>query len=102
MSVTLVNGFLLLMSLFVALLALAGVLAQSRRLDRLERRRVYETECLVRSLQALEQQNLMLGNRLGSVADAGQKLAVEIDRAARRSTADDTGPIAPTAPRLLH
>ena len=107
MSVALVNGFLVLMAAFVAVLALAGALAQSRRLDRIERRRAYETECLVKSLQALEQQNLMLSDRINGVVDAGQRIANELDRAARRGGAAEQGAeeqpfVLPNPHRILH
>lgn len=102
MTAAVLNGLLLLMAIFAAVLALAGVLTLSRRLDRMERRRVYETECIVKSLQALEQQNQMLSDRVGSVMDAGQRLANELDRAARRAS-EEQQPAPPPAPgRILH
>jgi hypothetical protein len=103
MTAVVLNGILILMVVFISLLALAGVLTLSRRMDRAERRRVYETECLVKSLQALEQQNLMLNERVGGVVDAGQRLATELDRAVRQSRTEEpqTAPLPPSG-RILH
>lgn len=81
-------------------LAFAGLMAVSRRLDRVQRRQAYETECVVKSLQALEQQNKMLSDRLNSVIDAGQKLASDLERANRQ--ADEAEPLVRSSNRLLH
>jgi hypothetical protein len=90
----------ILLAALLAAAAFAGLVAVSRRLDRVQRRQAYETECIVKSLQALEQQNRMLSDRLNSVIDAGQKLASDLERANRQ--AEET-PLPLRDPnRLLH
>lgn len=100
-----VDGFLLLLAAFVAIMALAGVVALTRRLDRVERRRVYETECLVKSLQALEQQNHMLADRVSALTEVRNSISKVISTAARRqaaATEEEQQQPAPVPPRLLH
>jgi len=100
------HAFLLLIAIFVAVLALAGVVTLTRRLDRVERRRVYETECVVKSLQALEQQNLMLSDRVQALTEVRASLNKVISTAARRqaaATEDEQQAVADVPPtRLLH
>ncbi len=100
------HAFLLLIAIFVAVLALAGVVTLTRRLDRVERRRVYETECVVKSLQALEQQNLMLSDRVQALTEVRASLNKVISTAARRqaaATEDEQQTVADVPPtRLLH
>lgn len=100
------NAFLILVAVFMAILGLAGVITLTRRLDRVERRRIYETECLVKSLQALEQQNLMLNDRVQSLTEVRSSLSKVISSAARRqaSATEEEQPAAMEIPpgRLLH
>lgn len=100
------NGFLILLALFVSILALAGMLALGRRLDKAERRRVYETECIVKSLQALEQQNHMLSDRINTLAEVRNSLSKVISTAARRQAnateEEQTQQPVPPVSRLLH
>lgn len=100
-----VDGFLLLLAAFVATMALAGVVTLTRRLDRVERRRVYETECLVKSLQALEQQNHMLADRVSNLTEVRNSLSKVISTAARRqatATEEEQQVQLPSGPRVLH
>ena len=101
-----VISFLMLLAVFGAIMALAGVLALVRRLDRVERRRVYETECLVKSLQALEQQNVQLAERLNAMAEIRSSISKAISSAARRQAAateeEQTAQAVIPPNRLLH
>jgi len=101
------HAFLLLVAVFVGLLALAGVVTLTRRLDRAERRRVYETECLVKSLQALEQQNLLLADRIQALTEVRSSIGKILSTAAARRQAAATeeeqqATQVPTGPRVLH
>ena len=95
------GGLLLLASAVVAAVALALALGQSRRIDRLARRQAYETECLVKSIQALEQQNITLQQRLNAVIGVSQKLADRITTVpANREEEQATEPVLPTRHQL--
>lgn len=100
------HAFMLLVAIFVAVLGLAGVVTLTRRLDRVERRRVYETECMVKSMQALEQQNLMLSDRVQALAEVRNSLSKVISTAAarRQAAATEDEQLATDIPvnRLLH
>jgi hypothetical protein len=87
-------------AMLLGALGFVGVVALSRRLDRLQRRQAYETECVVKSLQALEQQNRLLSERLNGVIDAGQKLATDLERANQQ--AEEAEPVVRNPNRLLH
>ncbi len=100
MAVTVFSAVLMFFALMLGLLGCAGLVTLSRRLDRLQRRQAYETECMVKGLQALEQQNRLLSERLNSVIDAGQKLAQDLERAANPN--DESQATVRTPHRILH
>lgn len=98
---SILGGLLLLASGAVAVVALVLALGQSRRIDRLARRQAYETECLVKSIQALEQQNITLQQRLNAVIGVSQKLADRITKVpANREEEQVAGPVLPTRHQL--
>lgn len=98
---SLLGGLVLLASGAVAVVALVLALGQSRRIDRLARRQAYETECLVKSIQALEQQNVTLQQRLNAVIGVSQKLADRITKVPVNQEEDQAaGPVLPTRHQL--
>lgn len=58
------QGFISLIAVFASCMAVGGLVVLVHRFNAAERRRRYEVECIIKSLQALEQQNLMLQDRL--------------------------------------
>lgn len=104
LSVFAFGGLLVLASLTVALVSLSAVLSLSRRLNHVIRRHAYETECLVKSVQALDQQNAKLHQRLNAVAGVSQKLADRITKIPATASIDEDQTIElilPTRP-ILH
>lgn len=97
-----VTAIAVFFALLLGALSFAGLVAHNRRLDRLQRRQAYETECIVKSLQALEQQNQILSDRLNGVIDAGQKLASNLERAGQQQAEEASELIVRTPGRLLH
>lgn len=104
LSVFMFGGVLVLASLVVALVALSAIFSLSRRLNLLTRRHAYEVECLVKSVQALDQQNAKLHQRLNTVAGVSQKLADRITKIPATPSTEDEQTIElilPTRP-ILH
>lgn len=82
-----------LLAVVAAPIAVGAVIigvGQSRRIDALSRRQSYETECLVKSIQELEQQNLILQQRLNAVIGVSQKLADRITKVPTRPEDEQT------------
>lgn len=82
-----------LLAVVAAPIAVGAVIigvGQSRQIDALTRRQSYETECLVKSIQELEQQNLILQQRLNAVIGVSQKLADRITKVPARSEDEQT------------
>ena len=103
------DGFIALGAVFFAVMAFAAVVTLSRRLDRAERRRSYEVECLIRSLQALERQQVMLSEQMKGTAQARVVISKIINAATAHGqnvpAGDDpqTGqPDIPAPRRVLH
>ena len=101
-----VQGFITLMAVFAGGMSLVALFTLSCRMDKAERRHAYETECLIRSLPSLEQQNLMLQDKLNNYMDARASLAQLEGRSSSQqlfATEDEVStPVLPRSGRVIH
>ena len=90
----------------VFLLVFAGVLILrlGQRFDRAQRRRAYETEYLVKSIEALDKHQAALQQRVNALAIANQRLTAEVAQLRpKRETTTEEEPASPVSSgRLLH
>jgi len=101
----LAGGLLACGFIFLLGAALVAVLRLARRFNFLQRRHAYETECMVKAIQALETQHQLANQRLAAVLLTQQKMQQEIDVLRKRLPAEPattTELVAALPPRILH
>jgi len=104
-DVVLASGLLAFGFTFLLAAALYAVLRLAKRFNFLQRRHAYETECMVKAIQALEAQHQLATQRLGALLVNQQRMQQEMDGLKKRLPPDSQSnaePVAALPPRILH